>query len=155
MRHILERFATKSLKPFIRDRSGASAVEFALLSLPLLLVLFGTVEFGRIYWTQHVLQDTATAGARCVGVLQSGCSQNGTYNAANTFTFISGMAASDGITLTGTDINVNNNTTCSGLSGFTTVRISYTFATVLPSFLTALANGPQLSATACFPNQGA
>jgi len=142
------------LASFIRDRSGANAVEFALLSVPLLLVLFGTVEFARMYWTQHVLQDTAASAARCVGVLQSGCTQNGVYNAANTVTFITGMAASDGVVLTGTNISVNNNTTCSGLSGFTTVQISYTFSTVLPAFLTALVNGPQLSATACFPNQG-
>ena len=151
----LKRLVPTPLKRFIRDRSGANAVEFALLSVPLFLVLFGTVEFGRMFWTQHVLQDTATAGARCVGVLQSGCTQNGAYNAVNTVTFISTMAAGDGITLTGTNISVNNNTTCSGLSGFSTVQISYTFATVLPAFLTSLANGPLLKATACFPNQGA
>ncbi|TPI33861.1 pilus assembly protein [Mesorhizobium sp. B3-2-1] len=145
----------KRLTAFIRDRSGANAVEFALLSVPLLLVLFGTVEFGRMFWTQHVLQDTATAGARCVGVLQSHCTQNGVYSAANTISYISSMAASDGLELAGTDISIDNNTTCSGLTGFTTVRISYTFSTVLPSFLTALANGPVLGATACFPNQGA
>jgi Flp pilus assembly protein TadG len=143
------------MKRFVQDRSGANAVEFALLSVPLLLLLLGTVEFGRMFWAQHALQETATAGARCVGVLQTGCTQNGTYNAVNTITFISGMAAQDGIALTSADISVNNNTTCSGLSGFTTVQISYTFATVLPSFLTSLANAPLLRATACFPNQGA
>ena len=145
----------RKLPSFLRDRSGANAVEFALLSVPLLMVLFGTVEFGRMYWTQHVLQETASTGARCVGVLQSGCTKSGVYNAATTISYISSMAATDGIVLTGSNISVNNNTTCSGLSGFSTVRISYTFSTVLPTFLTALASGPLLSATACFPNQGA
>ena len=145
----------RKLPSFLRDRSGANAVEFALLSVPLLLVLFGTVEFGRMYWAQHLLQETATTGARCVGVLQSGCTKSGVYNAATTISYISSMAATDGIVLTGSNITVNNNTTCSGLSGFSTVRISYTFSTVLPTFLTALASGPLLSATACFPNQGA
>jgi len=145
----------RKLPSFLRDRSGANAVEFALLSVPLLMVLFGTVEFGRMYWTQHVLQETASTGARCVGVLQSGCTKSGVYNAATTISYISSMAATDGIVLTGSNISVNNNTTCSGLSGFSTVRISYTFSTVLPTFLTALASGPLLSATACFPNQSA
>ena len=151
----MKRLATKTPMSFIRDRSGANAVEFALLSIPLLMVLFGTVEFGRMYWAQHVLQETANIGARCVGVLQSGCTQNSVYDAASTISYISGMAATDGIALTKTNITVNNNTSCSGLSGFTSVQISYTFSTVLPSFLTVLASGPQLSATACFPNQGA
>lgn len=144
----------RRLASFVRDKSGANAVEFALLSVPLLMVLLGTIEFGRMYWAQHVLQDMANAGARCVGVLQSGCAKDGVYNAANAISYISGMAATDGIVLTGSDIAINNNTNCSGLSGFTMVQISYTFPTVLPNFLTALANGPALSAQACFPNQG-
>lgn len=145
----------KRLASFLLNTSGASAVEFALLSVPLLIVLMGTIEFGRMYWAQHVLEQTATAGARCVGVLLPGCTQNGVYNAASTVTYISGIAATDGIVLAGTNITVNNNTSCSGLSGFSTVKISYTFSTALPGFITALANGPNLSAQACFPNQGA
>lgn len=145
----------KCLKSFLLNNSGANAVEFALLSVPLLLVLMGTIEFGRMYWAQHVLEQTATAGARCVGVLLPGCTQNGVYNAASTVSYISGIAATDGIVLSSTNITVNNNTSCSGLSGFSTVKISYTFATALPAFITSLVNGPNLSAQACFPNQGA
>ena len=142
-------------RSFLRDRSGANAVEFALLSVPLLMVLMGTFEFGRMYWAQHVLNEIAAAGARCVGVLQSGCTQNGAYNAASAISYISDRAAADGIVLSTANITVSNNTTCSGLSGFSSVQVSYTFATVLPAFLTSLANGPNLSAKACFPNQGA
>lgn len=142
-------------RSFLRDRSGANAVEFALLSVPLLMVLMGTFEFGRMYWAQHVLNEIAAAGARCVGVLQSGCTQNGVYNAASAISYISSRAAGDGIVLSNANITVSNNTTCSGLSGFSSVQVSYTFSTVLPAFLTSLANGPNLSARACFPNQGA
>ncbi|KRB32672.1 hypothetical protein ASE05_01900 [Mesorhizobium sp. Root172] len=119
------------------------------------MVLMGTFEFGRMYWAQHVLNEIAAAGARCVGVLQSGCTQNGAYNAASAISYISDRAAADGIVLSTANITVSNNTTCSGLSGFSSVQVSYTFATVLPAFLTSLANGPDLSAKACFPNQGA
>ncbi|QKD04486.1 pilus assembly protein [Mesorhizobium loti R88b] len=142
-------------RSFLRDRSGAHAVEFALLSVPLLMVLMGTFEFGRMYWAQHVLNEVAAAGARCVGVLQSGCTLNGVYDAPSAVSYISGRAATDGIVLSDTNITVSNNTTCSGLSGFSSVQVSYTFATVLPALLTSLVNGPNLSAKACFPNQGA
>lgn len=142
-------------RSFLRDKSGANAVEFALLSVPLLMVLMGTFEFGRMYWAQHVLDEIAVAGARCVGVLQTGCTQNGVYNAASAVSYISSRAATDGIALSNANITVNNNTTCSGLSGFSSVQVSYTFATVMPAFLASLANGPNLNAQACFPNQGA
>lgn len=142
-------------RSFLSDRSGANAVEFALLSVPLLMVLMGTFEFGRMYWAQHVLDEIAAAGARCVGVLQSGCTQNGVYDATTATSYISNRAAGDGIILSSANIAVTNNTTCSGLSGFASVRVSYTFATVMPAFLASLANGPNLSAQACFPNQGA
>jgi len=145
----------RCLKSFLLNNSGANAVEFALLSVPLLLVLMGTIEFGRMYWAQHVLEQTATAGARCVGVLLPGCAQNGVYNAASTVSYVSGIAANGGIVLAGTNITVNNNTSCSGLSGFSTVKITYTFSTALPGFITSLISGPTLSAQACFPNQGA
>ncbi len=55
------------------SRSGASAVEFALVLFPLLLVIFGVIEFGRAMWTREALQETAIAGARCMGVLNSNC----------------------------------------------------------------------------------
>jgi Flp pilus assembly protein TadG len=143
------------LRSLLRDKSGANAVEFALLSVPVLLMLMGTFEFGRMYWAQHVLNEIAAAGARCMGVLQSGCTLNGAYNAASATSYISNRAATDGIILNSANITLNNNTTCSGLSGFSSVQVSYTFATVMPAFITSLANGPNLSAQACFPNQGA
>ena len=145
----------KRRRSFLRDTSGANAVEFALLSIPLLLMLMGVFEFGRMYWTQHVLEEIASAGARCIGVLQSECAKNGVYDSANTISYISGRAAVGGIPLTSANITVNNNTTCSGLAGFSSVQVSYTFVTVLPSFLSSLADGHHLSASACYPNQGA
>ena len=45
---------------------GAEAIEFALVSIPLVLFLFGVIEFARLYWTQSELQYAAEAAARCV-----------------------------------------------------------------------------------------
>lgn len=50
--------------PFIRNRRGTAAVEFAL-SLPLMLVLlFGAMEAGHYFWTEHKLVKAVRDGVR-------------------------------------------------------------------------------------------
>jgi Flp pilus assembly protein TadG len=62
------------MKAFHRDDArerGAVAVEFALILPVLLLILFGTIQFGRV-WSQHqVFQGAAREGARCAAVAAS------------------------------------------------------------------------------------
>ena len=48
----------------IRQKSGQSVIEFALVLPLLLLVLFGITEFGRAWATQNVLTSAAREGAR-------------------------------------------------------------------------------------------
>lgn len=43
---------------------GAAAVEFALVLVPLLLLVFGIIDFGRLYNEQMTLTSLARAGAR-------------------------------------------------------------------------------------------
>ncbi|MGH6812159.1 MAG: TadE/TadG family type IV pilus assembly protein [Methylocella sp.] len=43
---------------------GAAAVEFALIGPPLILLLFGTIEGGRMFWTQNALQYAVEKAAR-------------------------------------------------------------------------------------------
>jgi Flp pilus assembly protein TadG len=50
---------------------GAVAVEFALILPVLLLILFGTIEFGRVYSQHQVFQGAAREGARCAAVAAS------------------------------------------------------------------------------------
>jgi Flp pilus assembly protein TadG len=47
---------------------GAVAVEFALIMPVLLLILFGTIEFGRVYSEWQVFNGAAREGARCAAV---------------------------------------------------------------------------------------
>jgi Flp pilus assembly protein TadG len=47
---------------FSRSRSGAAAVEFALVSVPFLALLFAIIETGMVFFAQEELQ-TATADA--------------------------------------------------------------------------------------------
>jgi Flp pilus assembly protein TadG len=50
---------------------GSVAVEFALVFPVLVLILFGTFEFGRVWSQYQVFQGAAREGARCAAVAAS------------------------------------------------------------------------------------
>src|SRR5688572_30096044 len=54
-----------------RRARGAVVVEFALVTLLLILLLMGVVEFGRAWYTVHMLSSAAREGAR-VGAMLGG-----------------------------------------------------------------------------------
>ena len=138
-----------------RDKRGAAAVEFAAVIGPLLLLTLGVFEFGRLLWTREALQETASAGARCMGMSATSCASGGSYSSGNTMTYVESVASNWGVTLANTNITLNNSATCAGVSapnGFSTVTISYTFQSIVPNEVRALTGGEVLSNTACFPN---
>ena len=51
-----------------RNEDGAAAVEFALVSTVLFLLLFGIIEFGQAYSQYQVFQGAAREGARMAAV---------------------------------------------------------------------------------------
>jgi len=51
------------------DERGASAVEFALVLPVLMLILFGTIEFGMVMYSREVLTNASREGARA-GIVQ-------------------------------------------------------------------------------------
>jgi Flp pilus assembly protein TadG len=145
----------RRLRRFGRAEGGAAAVEFAAVLGPLLLLIFGVFEFGRLLWVREALQETATTGARCMGMSASSCAASGAYSSANTTTFLQNTATGWGVTLTPANITLNNNATCAGITatnGFSSVTITYTFQSVVPSIVRSLSNGEALTSTACFPN---
>ena len=139
-----------------RDRGGAAAVEFAAAVMPLLLMIFGVLEFGRLLWAREALQQTATNAARCMAMRASSCASAGVYSSSSTQTYIINQAGGLGVTLTNSNIALNNNNSCAGIggpaSGFSTVTLTYTFTSVVPVLVKALNGGLALTATACFPN---
>lgn len=141
------------LRRFLRHEGGASALEFALVAVPLLLIIVGTVEYGRALWTQQAMQSLAISAARCIGVAQTECTSAGSYNATRTRTHVIAEAAKLGVPLQAGNITLNANTTCRSVSGFATVTISYVFVSAAPEFVTSLLLGPTLRADACFPVQ--
>jgi Flp pilus assembly protein TadG len=56
-----------------RCKRGATALEFALIAPPLLMLLVGTLDVGRLLWTRAALQDAVTRAARCVAVSPEIC----------------------------------------------------------------------------------
>lgn len=62
----------RTSSPF-SDRRGATAVEFALILPPFLLLLLGVVEFGRALWTQSALHFAVEESARCAAVDATNC----------------------------------------------------------------------------------
>ena len=142
----------RRLGRFAGDRSGASAVEFALVLGPLIFLIVGAMEYGRLIWTKQALQEAAIAGARCMGVLATGCASGGAYSASNTATYIQGVASGFRLTVPTATVTLNRAASCAGVSGFSSVSISYTFQAAAPVLLGSASSAMPLTATACFPN---
>lgn len=140
------------LQKLRRSRSGASAVEFALVMPAFLLMLFGIVEFGRLFWTSHALHETAIATARCMGIPQLECEDGGAYSTSKVITFAETKAAGWFVNLDPASIALDHNASCYGLAGFSQVNLTYQFTTALPGLLTSLAGGTDLVAQACYTN---
>jgi Flp pilus assembly protein TadG len=65
-------------RQFGRDASGASAVEFALIALPLFYMLFVILEIGIVFFANYELENAAAQGAR---MLRTGQAQNQKFDA--------------------------------------------------------------------------
>ncbi|QYE36591.1 pilus assembly protein [Polymorphobacter sp. PAMC 29334] len=134
-------------------RSGSSAVEFALVLVPLMMLLFGGIEFGRLLWTRNAMQQTAVATARCLGVHQSQCATGGVPNVTKAVTFAQTNALGLSVAIPAAGVAVTASGTCGGQTGFALVTLTLTFRTAVPKLLTSLGANPVLVTNACFPNQ--
>ncbi len=47
-----------------RRQDGAAAMEFALILLPLLLLIGGVMDFGHMYYMKHIITNASREGAR-------------------------------------------------------------------------------------------
>ncbi|QGM45941.1 TadE/TadG family type IV pilus assembly protein [Methylocystis heyeri] len=140
---------------FRRDVRGATSVEFGFVAVPMLMFIFGAIEFSRAYWTQSSLEQTAATVARCMGLELSNCAVNNVYNAALTQSYAQTVAGKWGLTLPASDLTLNSTASCGGVSGFSQVTINHTFNSMVPGVVTVLGHNFVLTASACFPNGGA
>jgi Flp pilus assembly protein TadG len=51
-------------KRFNQNERGAALVEFTIVATVFLSVMFGVIEFGRLFWTHNALRDAARRGVR-------------------------------------------------------------------------------------------
>lgn len=135
------------------SRSGSSAVEFALIVLPLTMLIFGGVEFGRLMWTRNGLHQTAVNVARCMGVRQFSCSTGGVTDTSKTIAYAQNRMLGFSVTIPASGVAVTASGTCGGQANFALVTLTLTFTTAVPLLLTSLGVSPVLITNACFPNQ--
>lgn len=126
-----------------RTISGETAVEFALVGMALMFLIFGMIETGRMLWTWQALQSAAVDTARCVAISSSKCPSGAAY--AVTVATQRGVAG-----VTSGEVTVNSAATCGGQGNFTQVIIVHGYRAILPGYPFVPAGG--LKATACYPN---
>ncbi|MEI4260270.1 TadE/TadG family type IV pilus assembly protein [Roseovarius sp. D0-M9] len=119
------------LRRFLLDRRGAVAIEFAAIALPLMLLLGGSIELSRYMWTRHALQDSASTGARCLGLQVEPCFSGETMDRPATLGFVRQQAASWLITIAEDTVTPDAVSDCHGVDDFARVGIRSRFASVL------------------------
>src|SRR5262249_22374983 len=72
--HANERMTLVSLLRCLkRDRTGSMAVDFALVTTPLFILIFGSMELGRGLWLQNALNFSVETAARCASIDANNC----------------------------------------------------------------------------------
>ncbi|WP_419815140.1 TadE/TadG family type IV pilus assembly protein [Glacieibacterium sp.] len=134
-------------------KRGTTAVEFALVLMPLMLLLFGILEFGRLLWTKAAFQQTAMSVARCMGVKQPACATGTNVDTAKATTYALSLATSFHVPLPASALALSASGTCGGQGGFSRVVITSTFHVVVPLIQPFIGTAGDLGTIACFPNQ--
>ncbi len=109
----MERFRMKS---FARDRRGQSLVEFALVTVMLLLLVVGIVELGRVWNLYQILANAAREGARLAS-LPTGFTSAAAVNAR-----VQGYLATGNVNPAKATITIGG----SGVDGGTGTQVSVT-----------------------------
>jgi Flp pilus assembly protein TadG len=68
----------RGLTRFARDASGASALEFAMVAVPLILLLLASLQVGLVFFANFTLENATAQGAR---LIRTGQAQNNKFNA--------------------------------------------------------------------------
>lgn len=132
------------MKRKLHDQKGVAAVEFALILLPLVLLIFGAIEFTTALYDKAVITNASREGARVGIVFNNGTpvSDGEITNAVNTYCS-DHLISFGGPSTVSTEIVRGGDTTGSPL----TVRVNYTYNfLVLPNFIATLGSGITMQA---------
>ncbi|WEK46771.1 MAG: pilus assembly protein [Candidatus Andeanibacterium colombiense] len=131
------------LRPLLRCKTAATAVEFAILAPIFFAMIFGIIEFSRYAWIHQTLNDVAYATARCMSV-GTGCTSSTLQK-----TYAVNRAGGFGVTIAATNVTPVTNTTCKGYAASNSVTIRANFHSPVEGLIPAMPT--QLVSIACFP----
>jgi hypothetical protein len=135
------------------SQRGSVLVEFAIVSMAALTLIFGIIDFGRAIYTLHLVSEVSREGARYAIVNGAAACPGGSPNPDPLQSYVSAQAPLAGpgsLTITTTCANATicasgSDTNCSNASGCTasaapfnapgclvSVRVDYTFHFLLP-----------------------
>jgi len=131
------------VKKTMRDQKGVAAVEFALILLPLVLLIFGAIEFTTALYDKAVITNASREGARAGIVYDDPRRSNSDIVDAVSRYCSDNMISLGGDSDISTQIIRGGDTAGDPL----TVRVTYTYNfLVLPNFITSLAPGITMEA---------
>src|ERR1700678_3698766 len=84
-------FVANALKSLVKDRRGATAVEFALIAAPFIAILLAILETCLVMFAQEVLQTATTQSAR---LIMTGQAQTQSLSSSQFKTDVCNFAAS-------------------------------------------------------------
>ena len=128
----------------VKNQRGVAAVEFALILIPLILLVFGTIEFSTLLYDKAVITNASREGARA-GIVYSFPDRIADAEIANVVSTYCGnhLISLGGNSSPATTITRGGNSSGDSL----TVRVTYRYDfLVLPNFIASLTNGINLQA---------
>lgn len=129
----------------LKENKGAAAVEFAIILLPLILLVFGAIEFGVLMYNQQVITNASREGARAGIVASSPRLSEDDINRV-----VQNYASTNLITFGSANAPVTRISTPGGTSFgddlIVYVEYWYSFL-VIPNFIPGITNPRKLTAT--------
>lgn len=126
--------AWAALRAPTRDSRGNTSIEFAFTAIPLLLFMFGIIEFGRVMFLQSALDYSVAEAARCASINPTLC---GTESQIRSYAGSKSGADFDSSVFSVTTPSCGNQ-----------VSASYPLALTIP----AMSVSVTLNAQACYPS---
>jgi Flp pilus assembly protein TadG len=129
---------SKMMMTLLKNNRGATIVEFAIVALPVFVLIFGMMQVGYVLWIDNLLHVSVNAAARCgaVNSSTSPCAGSGSTNMITT-------AKTVFLPMSGATFNNNASCTANGGAG-----LVGTYSFVFPAyFLFHLT----LTAQSCYP----
>lgn len=131
---------------FRAHQSGATAIEFAILSPIFLMILLGTMALGLGFWMKNALQETASDTARCIAIHAASCATaaTGCDSSAPGICYFERTASRRGVSgIQASHVTIDRMASYGDVS-FTTVTVTYPVDLLGYSY--------SITATGQFPN---